>query len=323
MSKIIHVAVAVIKNSNGKILLSKRPDHVHQGGLWEFPGGKVESNESVQQALVRELKEELDIIATAFTPLISIPHQYPDKTVLLDVWEITEFSGTAKSNEGQPLSWVDHNQLAAHSLVATQFPLPAANYGIVKAIQLPSMMAITGEFENESDYKNRLDRAINRGAKIVQCRLPAMAVEDAEKYLKLTQKICQQKSVQICINSHFNPQLSFTADGQHLTSEQLMSMESRNGKFDILLGASCHNDEQLDHAERLDLDYVVFSPVKTTITHPQESPVGWSVFRQKAKNLKIPVYALGGMNIKDVKSAVTNGGQGIAAISAFWGNEGL
>ncbi len=321
MNKIIHVAVAVIRNSSDKILLSKRPDHVHQGGLWEFPGGKVEANESVEQALVRELQEELDIVATTFRPLISIPHQYPDKTVLLDVWEVTEFLGSPKSNEDQPLCWVDRDQLAAHRAIPTKYPLPEANYGIVKAIQLPKMMAITGDFEDDVDYKCRLERAINRGAKIVQCRLPAMAIEEAAKLLKLTQETCLQKRVQFCINNHFNSQLRSTADGQHLTSDQLMSLKSREGNFDSLLGASCHNDEQLRHAEQLDLDYVVLSPVQITQSHPDNSPLGWSTFQQKTQAIKIPVYALGGMNSADVDLAVTNGGQGIAAISAFWGDE--
>ena len=83
--KRIHVVAAVIR-SEGKILLSKRLDHVHQGGKWEFPGGKVETDEAVTAALVRELQEELAITPTDFQPLIQIHHDYPDKHIFLDVW---------------------------------------------------------------------------------------------------------------------------------------------------------------------------------------------------------------------------------------------
>ena len=79
----IHVAVGVIEGKNGKILLTRRPEHVHQGGKWEFPGGKVESGETVQQALSRELREELDIVPERLSPLIQIPFHYPEKHVTI------------------------------------------------------------------------------------------------------------------------------------------------------------------------------------------------------------------------------------------------
>lgn len=87
MTKLLHVAVGVIVGSDGKILIAKRPQTTHQGGLWEFPGGKVDTGESVQQALARELKEELAIDVITSEPLIQIRHHYPDKSVLLDVYK--------------------------------------------------------------------------------------------------------------------------------------------------------------------------------------------------------------------------------------------
>jgi len=89
----IHVAAAVIRSTDGLVLIAKRPLDKHQGGLWEFPGGKVEKGEAVEVALARELLEELGIGVTAARPLIQVRHDYPDKHVLLDVWEVTAFSG--------------------------------------------------------------------------------------------------------------------------------------------------------------------------------------------------------------------------------------
>ena len=77
----INVAVGAIKNAKGEILISKRPKGKHLAGVWEFPGGKIEPGESTQQALVRELQEELDIVPTQTESLIQIEHQYLEKKV--------------------------------------------------------------------------------------------------------------------------------------------------------------------------------------------------------------------------------------------------
>jgi len=117
MTKRVHVAVAVITNGDGHILIAKRPDHVHQGGLWEFPGGKVEANESLEAALERELFEELGIELLACQPLLEIHHDYSDKQVFLDVWSVTAFSGEAYGREQQAVRWV-----APGSLFEYEFP---------------------------------------------------------------------------------------------------------------------------------------------------------------------------------------------------------
>jgi mutator protein MutT len=128
--KRIHVAAAVIRDDAGKILIARRADTQHQGGLWEFPGGKVEADESVETALARELHEELGIVVDAARPLIKVRHDYPDKQVLLDVWEVSAFTGQPHGAEGQPLAWVTPRDLA-------NYEFPAANQPIVAAARLP------------------------------------------------------------------------------------------------------------------------------------------------------------------------------------------
>lgn len=124
--KRIHVAVGVILRDE-EILLAVRPNDTHMGGLWEFPGGKVDTDETVQQALVRELQEELGITATSFAPLITIQHDYTDKSVYLDVWCINGFSGQARGKEGQKIRWVNKQDLA-------DYEFPAANVAIVNKL---------------------------------------------------------------------------------------------------------------------------------------------------------------------------------------------
>jgi len=123
---VVHVAVAVITDEDKtgkKVLIAKRPDHVHKGGLWEFPGGKVENTESVLEALTRELKEELAISVLNAAPLLKVQHDYPEKSVLLDVWEVTQFSGSAIGNEGQPVAWVPVDQLNGYQFPEANHPI--------------------------------------------------------------------------------------------------------------------------------------------------------------------------------------------------------
>ena len=123
----IHVAVGVIVNAAQEVLIAHRAQHLHQGGLWEFPGGKVETNEGVEQALKRELLEELNITVQNCAPLLEIAHDYGDKSVLLDVWLVREFSGKPQGLQGQPLQWVKPSELFG-------LEFPAANAPIVEAV---------------------------------------------------------------------------------------------------------------------------------------------------------------------------------------------
>lgn len=102
----IHVAVGVIQNAHGEILIAKRPPHKPYPDYWEFPGGKVEDNEAVFDALARELREEIGIRVISAKPWLQIEHQYPDRKVLLDVWVVEDFVGEPKGREGQIVRWV-------------------------------------------------------------------------------------------------------------------------------------------------------------------------------------------------------------------------
>ncbi|OEG75063.1 7,8-dihydro-8-oxoguanine-triphosphatase [Shewanella colwelliana] len=121
--KRVHVAVGVILNASNQVLLAKRPDNLHQGGKWEFPGGKVEQDETTSQALIRELKEEVNLIVSDTTPLMTISHDYPDKEVLLDIHTVNCFSGDAEALEGQEILWVDLSNLKRYNFPAANIPI--------------------------------------------------------------------------------------------------------------------------------------------------------------------------------------------------------
>jgi len=120
------VAVGVLSR-NGRFLVTRRRENTHQGGLWEFPGGKVEPGESVTDALRRELSEELGVELEAATPLLEITHRYPEKTVRLMVWRVLGFQGTPRGLEGQPLHWATPDELLT-------LKFPPANRPIVEAL---------------------------------------------------------------------------------------------------------------------------------------------------------------------------------------------
>jgi 8-oxo-dGTP diphosphatase len=126
--QIVHVAVGVVCNQQQQVLIALRRADQHQGGLWEFPGGKVEAGESVESALCREFREEVSLQLESYEPLIKIHHDYGDKQVLLDVWRILVWRGEACGREGQPLAWVNIGNLQ-------DYHFPAANKPIVEALQ--------------------------------------------------------------------------------------------------------------------------------------------------------------------------------------------
>jgi 8-oxo-dGTP diphosphatase len=108
-------------------LLALRHQHLHQGGKWEFPGGKIESNETVEQAIIREISEEVSLDVESTAPMMVLEHDYGDKLVCLHVHWVKDFRGQAEGVEGQEIKWVEVNQLS-------EFEFPAANQPILMEV---------------------------------------------------------------------------------------------------------------------------------------------------------------------------------------------
>ena len=121
------VAAAIFSSCGDKIFIAKRPDSAHQGGLWEFPGGKKEEGETAQQALNRELEEELAINVKVSESLIKLQHEYSDKRIELDVYKVMSFDGEPFGAEGQETQWVYLSDIK-------NYEFPAANQAIIKAL---------------------------------------------------------------------------------------------------------------------------------------------------------------------------------------------
>jgi 8-oxo-dGTP diphosphatase len=121
------VVAAVIHDIDGRVLLTRRPDDRHMGGLWEFPGGKVDSGESPAEALARELVEELDLAVEVGDPITFAVHEEPGLRILLLFYAATILSGTPRSLDGQELAWVEVGELAS-------YPTPPADAQLVERL---------------------------------------------------------------------------------------------------------------------------------------------------------------------------------------------
>ena len=123
--KIVLVAAVALVDPDGRVLLAQRPDGKSMAGLWEFPGGKVEPDETPEDALVRELKEELDIETwdSCLAPLSFASHSYDDFHLLMPLFVCRKWNGIVRGAEGQNLKWVRANQLRDYPMPPADIPL--------------------------------------------------------------------------------------------------------------------------------------------------------------------------------------------------------
>ncbi len=306
------IAIAVIFGHQGDILISQRQRIADQGGLWEFPGGKIESGESAKEALQRELSEELGIRATIMRPLIRFPYRYTNQNLFFNVWRVDDFEGEPKALEGQPLHYVAQNELA-------NCDFPAANRVIIGALNLADCLLITPDPGAESEWTGFLSHLKGRlsvAGPTLQVIFRAKSLNSL-KYQKLARQVAS-----ICLERGVVLQLTEESDivgvGLHLTSARLRAAGTGICKQGRQLSASCHDLEELQIAEALGADFALLSPVQATQSHPDASPLGWQTFQDYTDQISIPVYALGGMAASDLGEARFHGGQGVAAIRALW-----
>jgi 8-oxo-dGTP diphosphatase len=122
--KRIHIVAAIIFNQDkSQIFITKRPDDKHQGGFWEFPGGKVESDETIEQAMIRELDEEIGILVTEQALFEHLEYDYPDKSLKFDFVSVTAFENEPYGKEGQEGRWVEVSRLSEYAFPEANVPI--------------------------------------------------------------------------------------------------------------------------------------------------------------------------------------------------------
>jgi 8-oxo-dGTP diphosphatase len=307
------IAVGVVLDQTGKkVLISRRHDHVHLGGYWEFPGGKLHPGEQVWNALVREMREELNVMVKRARPLIKINHNYDDQRICLDVWLVTEWSGKSQGREGQEFRWVDVTELGKHEF-------PVADKPIIMAINLPVIYGITPDLASyDRNFFNRFIQLLQAGLRLIQFRSKRLTKPAKFRVIKEMFELCNDYGCRLLMNGLVDADMIGYLHGVHLTSIELMQIGSRPLGTDYIIAASCHNEKELEHACRVGIDFAVLSPVKQTASHPGQATLGWDGFSRLAAASTIPVYALGGMRQSDIIKAQNSGGQGVAMISGLW-----
>ncbi len=305
-----------IADPEGRILVTRRPEHVHQGGLWEFPGGKLEPGEDPEQGLARELAEELGVRVLASRPLIRIHHDYGDRHIQLDVRRVSRYEGVPQGLEGQPLAWLQPQSMDPKAF-------PAADRPIITALRLPQLLLITGPDPRfPESFLSRLEASLASGIRLVQLR--AHELESAA-YRHLAEEafaLCETAGARLLLNRDPRELEGVPRHGLHLRARALAALQHRPGPPDNLIGASCHDAFELTRAAALGLDYALLSPVRATASHPGLPPLGWTRFAELVDPASLPVFALGGLNARDLGDAFRHGAQGIAAIRGLWPESG-
>lgn len=308
--KRVEVAAAVILRSDDSFLLGRRPPGGFYPGYWEFPGGKVEANETPREALVRELQEELGIEVEQAHPWITREFHYEHADVRLHFFRVLRWTGELRLLQHDAIEWQRTDRI-------TVAPLLPANAPVLAALALPSFYAIShaGEISVERQL-TVLSQALARGLRLVQLREPSLAADQRAAFAAAATGLCRRFGARVLVNADMALAERVGADGVHLSAAQLMTLSLRPDF--PLVAASCHDERELAQAASLGLDFVVLGPVKATASHPGRPGMGWKMFAGLSTDYPLPIFALGGLTAEDRDMAWAAGAHGIAAIRAGW-----
>lgn len=306
----LEVAVGLIQDDAGRILIARRRPDQPLGGLREFPGGKLEPGETADVALRRELHEELGLRVQQAVPCLAIEHAYPDVTVRLRVFRVEAWSGTPVGREGQSLGW--HDPAGLHS---DEFP--PASRAILNAARLPRRYLVTPSPATYGDILaivEQVDAALRRGdIGLVQVRAPRLGCEGYREFLCRIRAVAERSGTDVLANAPPEWLAGLPPVGIHLPERRWRVLNGRPAVAGWI-AASVHDAEGLRRAAALGVDFVVVSPVAATSSHPEAVVLGWDGLRALIAEAPVPVYALGGMDRAALPQARAVGAQGVAAI---------
>jgi 8-oxo-dGTP diphosphatase len=316
----IDVVAGVITDARGRILLARRTEGRDLAGLWEFPGGKREADETPEAALIRELREELGIEVDLGAPLIAVPQRYPHKRLRLDVRRIAAWRGSVRGHEGQALAWVPPHKLGGYAM-------PPADVPVVAALLQPDRYMVTPDPGGEDvTWLRTLDRALATGSlRRVQLRARDCPAARWKRLVRDAARLCQQAGAEVLLNGD-TPLAAELGIGVHLHAAQLPTLTQRPLSADVPVAASCHDADELRLAQALGCDFAVLGAVNATTSHPGAGAMGWRRFAELREAVSLPIYAIGGMSAGDIAVARQHGAQGVAAIRGLWpdsGQEGI
>ena len=297
------VAILYAKN-NTQILITKRRKNQFMPNYWELPGGKIETGEDEEDALARELQEELGIKTLRISLKHVMTHHYKDKTVNLSIYNVESYKGNVAGTEGQDVRWCNLQNLSNYKLLPTMRI-------IINRIRLPEYYWITPDERDPELLLQKCQNHLITGAKIIQLRSKDLI---EHSYIGKIHNLCQSYEARLILNVP-NKTFKEPCDGWHLTSEELLKYSKRPCANNKLLGASAHNIKEAKYAETISVDYISLAPIEETPSHPNATPLGWEVAKDIVSKSNLPVYLLGGMGRDSLGRALKIRAQGIAGIS--------
>lgn len=308
----IEVAAAVLRDEEGRVLVSRRLAGRHLAGLWEFPGGKIEPGEAPEAGLARELEEELGIETGPSRPLVAVRHEYPEKIVRLCLYEVHSYVGEPRGEEGQDLRWVTPAELG-------ELEMPAADRPLIRLLDLDGHYSISPSPEAFGSVDRFVDAwraTLEAGFRLVRLR-PDRGERVASDLIERIDALTREFGARWIASGELEQCFGWPADGIHLDTRQLMTLDKRPLPDDSLVIASCHDLEEIRIADSLGADLVTLSPVMPTASHPGATAMGWDDFERVVRRAPLPVMALGGMRPDDWGRARGIGAFGVAGIRAF------
>ena len=309
-TKTTHVAAGILIRPDGQFLLGSRPEGKPYAGWWEFPGGKLEAGETPQQALVRELHEEMGVTVSAAQPWLVQTFTYPHAHVRLNFFKVTDWQGEPHPHEGQAFAWQVPGAL-------TVDPVLPANTPILRGLQLPLVLPFSNVAElGEAAWLSQLDLALAQGLRWLVLREPQLPAAAYAGLASEVQARLQPYEARLLVHGLPERARELGAAGVHLPARILMETTERPAGW---CGASVHNATELARVAELGLDYAVLGAIQATQTHPGSATLGWDGFAALVgQGWPFPVYGIGGLKQADLAAAQAAGAQGVALLRAAW-----
>jgi 8-oxo-dGTP diphosphatase len=297
--------VGVIVRTDGAVLLADRPVGKPYAGYWEFPGGKIENGESVEQALERELAEELGVRVRSTEPWNVLEYDYPHAYVRLHFQRIFDWLGTPHPVEGQRLMFLRPGEDPPTPLLPAAVPA-------LRWMQLPTVTAYSEQASTDAEQALQwVERALARGLRQILWYEPLLSGAALEQALRLCGARARAYGARLLIDNRIDPGRLELADGCFLSADQLRTATVRPGAQWV--GAGVRDQCDLAHAAALACDFAV---IQDEVTHPwpaaADATATWETISALGRVSSLPLYAELEPNVDNLRQARRHGAHGLA-----------
>ncbi|MCF9045252.1 NUDIX domain-containing protein [Acinetobacter nectaris] len=292
--KEVDVAIGLLF-SHGKVLVGWRNKEQHQGNKNEFPGGKIEKNETAVQACRREVKEEVGIDLENWLSWDELRYEYDDVIVRLFLF-YSYVPDHLLAVIQHPWQWYSRDELASLNF-------PKANDPIIQRMLWSPYIKISSEILD----LERLNLNMMLYARNIT----------VEQMKHLNKKFLSQLILNIDLAHALTRDEQRELGAIHIKQHQLKQFTANDLNLGCRYIAACHDLEGVLYAEKIGCEAAFLSPINTTNTHTNEIPLGWTAFKSIAQRSHILIFALGGVTPKDLTTVQDCQAYGVAGISAF------